>query len=502
MKKFSAILLAVLLILSLSITAFAADETFTGTITVNGAENGKTYELYKIFDITTVNGNPAYSIPKDQENAYKNSTYVHDENQTVSFDGLFETTTATVDGATVTYVTRKNGTTDNMVISWAKQNTGIFGTATTQEAANGKVEFTGLDNGYYYVKSPVKTDATAMIADTSKHATVNEKNSTPGWGDEGGKTADGETYYAGETITYTLTYTNAVNYDQGKQVEKYIIEDKLPEGIIYTGNLTVTVKETMESEGTEVVPDVEDNTITNGFKVSIPWKNADGTSKYTSNPSIIVVTYTATMGNTKIAAGIVNTAKIYPNTNTDPGTETEKKDTVYTGQIVLNKIEEITNAEGQKEDKPLSGAKFKVKVGAGTDAKYLKQNGEAPNYTYEEVEEAQATEFVTGADGKITLAGLKEGTYTFIETEAPAGYQLPGTSTPAPSATLKLTKDEHGNVTATTDMSMSRRVVNSKAAAMPETGGMGTTLFYVIGAVLAVGALIMLVTQKRMRAAR
>lgn len=473
MKKLSAILLAILLVLSLSVTAFA-DEAATGTITVNGAENGETYTLYKIFDITTVNGAPAYSIPSGRNYS-----------TTEKFGDLFETTTASVDGTDVTYVTRKASASDADIIAWAKANTASFGNvAATEVAAEGKVEFIGLGQGYYYVSSPVSNGAAAMIADTTQTATVVEKNSAPGWDDgdkEGGKKADGETYYAGDTITYTLTYYNAVNYDQGKKVTKYFIEDTLPDGITYTGNLTVKVNG-------EVVQTNSEATIENGFKVSIPWVDEDGNSLYTTNPSVITVTYTAVMGNTKIAEGITNVAKIYPNTNENPGHETEEEDTVYTGQIVLTKV------DNKDESILLSGAKFKVKT---ADGKYLKQDGDK----FTEVDEAEATVFVTDAKGEITLSGLKAGTYTFVEIEAPAGYNLPADPELA-TVELKLTKDTSGNVTSVTSMSQTQVVKNSKAANMPETGGMGTTLFYIVGGLMAVGAAILLITQKRMRAAR
>lgn len=474
MKKLSAILLAILLVLSLSVTAFA-DEAAAGTITVNGAENGETYTLYKIFDITTVNGAPAYSIPSGRNYS-----------TTEKFGDLFETTTASVDGTDVTYVTRKASASDADIIAWAKANTASFGNvAATEVAAEGKVEFIGLGQGYYYVSSPVSNGAAAMIADTTQTATVVEKNSAPGWDDgdkEGGKKADGETYYAGDTITYTLTYYNAVNYDQGKKVAKYFIEDTLPEGIAYTDNLIVKINDTA------VTPTIEDGTIENGFKVSIPWVDEDGNSLYTTNPSVITVTYTAVMGNTKIAEGITNVARIYPNTNDNPGEETEEKDTVYTGQIVLTKV------DNKEESILLSGAKFKVKT---ADGKYLKQDGDK----FAEVDEAGATVFVTDAEGKITLSGLKEGTYTFVEIEAPAGYNLPADPALA-SVELKLTKDTSGNVTGVASMSQTQQVNNSKAANMPETGGMGTTLFYIVGGLMAAGAAILLITQKRMRAAR
>lgn len=479
MKKLTALLLAVLLVLSLGITAYA-DETTNGTITVKGAENGETYSLYKIFDVTTVNGADAYSVPSGR-----------DYSDTENFTNLFETTTATVGegeaATTVTYVTRKTGASNEAIIAWAKDSIASFDDATTKIAADGQVVFSSVAAGYYYVKSPVATDAVAMIADTAQTATVVEKNSAPGWDDgdnKGGKTADGETYYAGDTITYTLIYCNAVNYDQGEQVTKYIIEDTLPEGITYNSNsLTVMVNN-------ETVTTNNEGTVTNGFKVSIPWTETAGevtTSKYTTNPSTITVTYTATMGNTKIAEGITNSAKIYPNTNENPGDEAKKEDTVYTGQIVLTKVDNSDNT------KVLSGAKFKVKVGE----QYLKQDGDK----FSAVAKAEATEFVTGTDGKITLKGLKAGTYTFVETEAPAGYNLPENPEVA-SVTLELTTDSETGAVTTTSMSKTQQVNNSKAAAMPETGGMGTTMFYIVGSLLFVGAAVLLITQKRMRAAQ
>ena len=88
-----------------------------------------------------------------------------------------------------------------------------------------------------------------------------------------------------------------------------------------------------------------------------------------------------------------------------------------------------------------------------------------------------------------------------MEIEAPAGYNLPADPELA-SVELKLTKDTSGNVTSAASMSQTQQVNNSKAANMPETGGMGTTLFYIVGGLMAAGAAILLITQKRMRAAR
>ncbi len=473
MKKITALLLAVMLVLSLSITAFAAgtEEPTTGkTITVNGAENDKNYELYKIFNISEINGSVAYSIPTD-----RNYT------SNADFNALFDT--HEIDG--VTYVSRKADKTDEEIVNWAKNNVANFGTViATKQTTNGQVVFDNLADGYYYVKSPVSNGATIMLADTRTQATINEKNSTPGWGDNGGKTTEnGETFYAGDTIHYKLTYNNAVNYNGNEKVTQYVIEDTLPEGITYARNLVVKVNGNVVPT-TNLLP--EGSTV-NGFKVSIPWVDGEGNSCYTVNPSVITVTYDATMGNTKIAEGITNHATINPNTSTeDPG----KKVTVYTGQI------ELIKKDNEQQTVLLPGAVFKVKVGTN---EYLQEIVVDGKTTYTAGPAENATEFTTDTNGKITLKGLKAGTYTFEEIKAPAGYQLPADSNVA-VVTLELTKDEDGNVTATTAMSKTQDVLNSKAAAMPMTGGMGTTLFYVVGSLLAVGAVVLLITKKRMQA--
>ena len=95
----------------------------------------------------------------------------------------------------------------------------------------------------------------------------------------------------------------------------------------------------------------------------------------------------------------------------------------------------------------------------------------------------------TDNKGAASFKGLADGTYQLVETKAPAGYnQLTGPQE------VKVA----GSTTDTTKLSVEAKVANSAGTLLPSTGGIGTTIFYVLGAVLVVGAGVLLVTKKRM----
>ena len=91
--------------------------------------------------------------------------------------------------------------------------------------------------------------------------------------------------------------------------------------------------------------------------------------------------------------------------------------------------------------------------------------------------------FTTVASGKIVIKGVDLDSYTLVETAAPAGYN-------------KLNQDKKFNVTA--DQALTVEIPNNSGTELPSTGGMGTTIFYVLGSVLVLGAVVLLVTKKRM----
>ena len=255
-----------------------------------------------------------------------------------------------------------------------------------------------------------------------------------------------------------------------------------------------------------------------GGSLTITFDNLKTVASVTSD-SEIVVKYTAKLLNTAAIGQPGNPNEVYleyasnPNfsgTGTPPTSHTpEDTVLVFTYQLNVNKV------DGADTTKHLSGAEFKLKcVKAETEATW---NGKwvtvADNKVTGWVDtQDKGTALTTGTDGLAWVAGWDAGTYELFETKASVGYDRvkdpitiviaatldKGEDTPALTAlTIKVGSGaaEDGNMaggTATTT------VQNNAGATLPETGGIGTTLFYIIGGTLMVGAAVFLVIRKRM----
>ena len=518
-KKLASLLLALVMLLALGTTAFAAENN-DGSITITNATVGKSYSAYKVFDLT-------YDETDTTKVAY---TYTPktgtDEFLTALRDESSPFTLTDQNNGKYT-VTLKEGKTASDVSAFLNANAAKLTAAATQTANNSTLTFSGLAYGYYFVTSGVGTVLT--IDSTLKDVNVIDKNQGPTWdnGDEDGKpgpgkvittepNADGDydkltenTVNYGDTVNFSIAI-NATSHVGDQEVTYYYITDTLGAGFNAAENIEVYVAGEKKTVNTDYTLTPNGNT----FQVTVPHK-----AEYGANYKI-EVKYSATVNNSAILAnpGNKNTANFTYDTKA-PGTptpdpkptptypeENKRETTTYVYALGILKVDPKGN--------PLKGAEFTVNNADGDIS--AKATGVAGVYEYcAEGAEGAVTQFKTDDNGVLTIKGLAAGTYTVTETVAPKGYNLLTTPVDveaklheAYTETITVYKDADGNVTSevtenTTTHTAAANVaplvvVNHAGTELPSTGGMGTTLFYVLGGILAVGAVVLLVVKKRM----
>ena len=493
-KKLLALLLALVMTLALSVTAFAAG---TGSITIENATPGKVYKLYKVFDASYGASNTAsYTIDE--------SSLWYD---LVKNSGLFTLENTTVGNR---YTVSAKAGAD--IIAWFNsegvKNAAASFPVVSKTANSATVKFENLDYGYYFISSTL--GATVTITNVDNAVTIIDKNQTPGWGDEKEsgkfiKKADGSLVRSdsadiGQTVNFVVKVNNALNYDGVDKIKEYVITDTMGAAIdVDLKSIVVKVN------GTAIADNLwsHSNTDNGVFTIHINWQKDDGDFLYPAEkgtPNTIEVTYTATLkGNASVGTDTVNNsneAKLSWTFDTVRGDEddTPSKVTVHSFAIGVYKY--------NTDNKPLSGADFQLKNAGGDVLTLYKMTGQDIYYlvnTYTGTEgnvtgldvSKKYTSFVTPASGNVVIKGLKAGTYTLTEITAPAGYNLL-----KEPVTLPINENTHKSEMY--DISVDQAsILNSSGTELPETGGIGTVLFVALGALAVVGAGIFLVTNKR-----
>ena len=470
-RKLASLLLALVMVFALATTAFAAG---TGIITVDNPITGQTYTAYKIFDVVYNEGKTAYSYTIENTSAWFGTvqTYAQKEGS-----GL---TLTQVNGSTTYNVTTTDAfSAPGFAAALKAAVTGKTG-GITLTVADGKATATGLDLGYYFVTST--SGALCNLTTTNPTVTIHDKNDMPF-----DKVDDKASAEVGETVHYTIT--GKVPDTTGFATYTYKITDTMSEGLTFKKDVVVKIGDTVATNACTInyTPNEESAT---GFELTIPVMNYQ-----TQVGAAITVTYSAVVNEKAVAKIENNSATLTYSNNPADSTKTTTtpadEETVYSSKIVIDKYE--TNKKGTK----LAGAKFvlykEVTTGEGeaavTSKLYYKWN--ATDKKVEWVEnKADATPKTTDSNGAASFDGLANGTYYLEETEAPAGYN-------------KLTQPVEVTVNGGTTeaaLSVTAEVANNTGALLPSTGGMGTTIFYVLGSILAVGAIVLLVTKKRMSA--
>ena len=490
-RKLASLLLALVMVFALATTAFAQEVPGSGgngSITISNAAKGETYTIYKLFDATVSADNSSIAYTGTIPESLK-PYFTADKNGYISANEAAKNGENMSDGL------------KTALKDWTKTVTTATATAESDGSA---LTFKGLALGYYVVTTS-QGEQLISVDSTMKDVTIVDKNSsTP---KDLRKTADVDDVSIGDTVTYTVSFKTSNYYGAGteaKEILSYTIEDTLPEFLKDVKVTSIRVNKDVIQDQTGATPQFDSNK-----KIVIKWYDEVNKQFLYDNGATVTITYTAVVTENAAIDGDGNTNDVTLKWTTKDSDqpvprEIKEKETIYTYAIALKKV----NDKGQALPGAIFEFPFYVKSTADADGAYI--------YAGTEAGENLTKQITTPADGVIIVKGVKTDSYTITEFKAPDGYNKladPVTVTAVRTGSTTTSKtvylDENGKETNETtaievkvennDIAATAVVVVNKAGTeLPSTGGMGTTLFYVLGAVLVVGAGVLLITKKRM----
>ena len=496
-KKIISVLLALIMVMGMPSAVFAADSY---TITITNAKADHTYEAYQIFT-----GDLYERTDADGETVYGLTNIVWGSGVTAAGKDALGTAKTNA---------KALKTTSQAEAFAAAVSPYLANPAAT---AKGTTELSVTEPGYYLIKDQDNTvpkgdsyteyilkvvgnvEVEAKDGTTQVIKQVKDVNDSKGTASDWQGSAD---YDIGDKVPFKLTATLASNvtaYD----TYKVVFNDTLAAGLSYDGNLTVKI-------------DGED--VTDDFTVTASGQNltvscSDVKALDAGNGSVITVEYDAELNTNAVIGEAGNLNTVYLTYSNDPnhsaaGDSNKTGDTpedyaiVFTYKAVLDKVD----GEGQ----PLSGAQFTLE-------KWIADADSKDGGSWSAIS-TQAETKVMDEDGQTVKSytfefkGLDDGTYRLTESTTPDGYNTIDDVIFEINATHNIDVAGAGHVTVLSgdvtegDLTftatastgtLASTVINEDGSLLPSTGGMGTTMLYIGGAVLIIGAAIMLFARRR-----
>ena len=493
-RKLASLLLALIMVFALATTAFAAENT-----TISAPKGStRTYDVYQIFT-----GDLHEGVLSNIKWG-KNGTGAKG---------------AAVDQNTLAALAAVNGKSDTEKLTeiqkYVKLDSEKFGTVSNGNSLT-------VPTGYYLIKDtgPVNdgeayslyvvqvvgpTTISPKVGTTTSDKKVDDKNDS-NTTEDATTWQDSADYDIGDAVPFKLSATIAQDYANYTHGYKLTFHDKEDAGLSFNQtSVKVYVDGTLITTGYEVVTEG----LTDGCTFEVRFANLKDIASVKGG-SIISVEYTSTLNDQAVigSTGNKNASHVSytnnPNEQTGEGGKTpDDVVIVFTYQTIVNKVTKNpaydaskdtgktgTDSDGNKEFIPLKGAGFTL---------YKKNASGIYDVVGSELKGKDMTTF--------TWSGLDDGDYKLVETTTPSGYN----TIPDIEFTITATHDVSSDNPALISLSggdkftgvistgvVSANIENQSGAQLPSTGGIGTTIFYVLGSVLVIGAAVLLVTKKRM----